>query len=194
MLPSLEQTAMQSRLDLQLMRSQIDELARRLKLTKATRFVDVLDVGPTRVRNGTENDPYEKGYEVSLEIPIFDSGDARVRKAEAIYAQAVDRLAQAAVDARADVRQAAAQYQTAYILAVRQHDDVIPLSRAIAKQELLRYNASLISIFDLLANSRATVASVNDYIQSARDFWIAKSHLDTVLVANTPRAARDAAW
>jgi outer membrane protein TolC len=194
MLPSLEQTAMQSRLDLQLMRSQIAELARKLKLTKATRFVDVLDVGPTRVRNGTANDPYEKGYEVSLTIPIFDSGDARVHKAEAIYAQAVDRLAQAAVDARADVRKAAAQYQTTYVLAVRQRDDVIPLSKAVAKQELLRYNASLVSIFDLLANARAEVASVNDYIQNARDFWIAQSHLDTVLIANAPRAHQDSAW
>jgi outer membrane protein TolC len=194
MLPSLEQTAMQSRLDLQLLRSQIAELARTLKLTKATRFVDVLDVGPARVREGSRNDPYEKGYEVSLEIPIFDSGDARVHKAEAIYAQAVDRLAQAAVDARADVRKAAAQYQTTFVVAVRQRDDVIPLSKAIAKQELLRYNASLVSIFDLLANARAEVLSVNDYIRDARDFWIAQSHLDAVLIANAPHAAKDSSW
>jgi outer membrane protein TolC len=191
MLPSLERTAMQSRLDLQLMRSQIDELSRKLKLTKATRFVDVLDVGPTRVRNGTGNDPYEKGYEVSLTIPIFDSGDARMRKAEAIYAQAVARLTQAAVDARADVRKAAAQYQTTYVVAVRQRDDVIPLSKAVAKQELLRYNASLVSIFELLANARAEITSVNDYIQNARDFWIAQSHLDAALIANPARAAEE---
>ena len=182
-LPSLEQTAMQQRIDLQMMRGQIDELARRLKLTHATRFVNVLEVGPTRVREGTREDPYETGFEVSLEVPIFDTGDARVHRAEAVYAQAVDRLAQAAIDARAEVHKAAAQYRAAFDIAVAQRDDILPVRKLVAQQDLLRYNASLVSVFALLADAREQIVSVNDYIQSVRDFWIAKSHLDTALIA-----------
>jgi outer membrane protein TolC len=169
------------------MRAEIDELARRLKLTKATRFVNVLDLGPTRVRNGTRQDPFETGYEVSLEVPIFDTGDARVRKSEAIYAQSVERFAQAAIDARAEVRKAESQYRTAFEIAVRERDEIMPIAKLIAQQDLLRYNASLVSVFDLLADARAQIASVNGYIESVRDFWIAKSHLDTALIANSSR-------
>ncbi len=185
-LPDLERTAMQSRLDLRLLRAELDELARRLKLGKATRFVNVLDVGPTRVREGTHEDPFEKGYEVSLEVPIFDTGDAKVRKAEALYAQSVDRLAQAAIDARTDVRKAAAQYRAAYAMAVREREEIMPLRKIVLKQDLLRFNASQVSVFDLLADAREQIAGVSDYIQSVRDFWIAKSQLDTALIANPP--------
>jgi outer membrane protein TolC len=186
-LPNLEQTAMQNRIDLQLMRAAMDELARRLKLTKATRFVNVLDLGPTRVRNGTRQDPFETGYEVSLEVPLFDTGYARVRRSEAIYAQSVERFAQAAIDARAEVRKAGSQYRTAFEIAVRERDDIMPIAKLIAQQDLLRYNASLVSLFDLLADARVQIASVNGYIESVRDFWIAKSHLDTALIANSSR-------
>jgi outer membrane protein TolC len=183
-LPNMEQTALQNRIDLQIMRAEMDELARRLKLTKATRFVNVLEAGPTRVRNGPRMDPFETGYELSLYVPIFDSGEPLVRKSEALYAQSVERFAQAAIDARAEVLKAMAQYRATYDMAVRERDEIMPTRKLIADQDLLRYNASLVSVFELLTDARDRIASVNDYIERARDFWIAKSHLDTVLIAN----------
>ena len=183
-LPDVEQAAMQSRIDLRLQRMQIDELAHRLGLTRATRFVNVLDVGPTRVLQGARSMPYERGYEVRLEVPIFDGGGPRVRRAEALYSQAVDRFAQAAVDARSQIRQAYSAYGAAFEIAKRQRDEVVPARKLVASQNLLRYNASLVSIFDLLADARAQIASVDDYIQSVRDFWMAKSELDTALLGN----------
>jgi outer membrane protein TolC len=182
-LPDLEQAALQNRIDLKLMRAEMDELARRLKLTKATRFVNVLDLGPTRVRNGTRADPVETGYEVSFEVPIFDTGAVRARRAEALYAQSVERFAQAALDARAAVRSALAQYRATFEMAVRERDEIMPNRKLIADEDLLRYNASLVSVFELLADARDRIASINDYIECARDFWIAKSRLDTALIA-----------
>jgi outer membrane protein TolC len=183
-LPNIESTALQTRIDLQMMRTRIDALARELHLTKATRFVNVLDAGPTRVLQGERSEPFESGYEVSLEVPIFDSGSARVRKAEAIYAQAVDRYAQAAIEARSEVRTAYAQYRAAHEIAMHERDEVLPLRKSIAEQDLLRYNAAQISVFDLLADARTQISGVNEYIQSVRDFWIARSQLDTALLGN----------
>jgi outer membrane protein TolC len=183
-LPDVEQAVLQNRIDLRLMRMQLDELARSLSLTKATRFVNVLDVGPTRVLQGANSQPYEHGYELSLEIPIFDSGAARVRRAEATYSRAVDRFAQAAIDARSQIRLAYATYRSAFDFARQQRDEVLPTRKLIAAQSLLRYNASLISVFDLLADARSQIASVDDYIGSVRDFWMAKSQLDTALLGN----------
>jgi outer membrane protein TolC len=61
----------------------------------------------------------------------------------------------------------------------------MPTAKAVAAQNLLRYNASLISVFDLLADARGQIASVDDYIQSVRDFWIAKSALDAALLGDS---------
>jgi outer membrane protein TolC len=183
-LPDVEQAIMQNRVDLRRMRIQIDELARSLGLAKATRFVNVLDVGPTRVLQGAQTQPYERGYEVSLEIPIFDGGGPRVRRAEAVYSQAVDRFTQAALDARSQIRQAYAAYRASFDIARQQRDEVVPTRKIIAAQNLLRYNASLISVFDLLADARGQIASVDDYIQDVRDFWKAKSELDAALLGN----------
>jgi outer membrane protein TolC len=184
-LPDVERAVLQERLDLQLMRMHIDELSKTLGLTKSTRFVNVLDIGATRVRQGSREEPYERGYTVTLEVPIFDSGAARVKKSEAIYAQAVDRFTQAAIEARSQIRVAYAGYRAAFDLAQRQRDEVLPLRQAIAQQNLLRYNASLISIFELLSDAREQAISVDGYIQSVRDFWIAKSRLDGALLGNS---------
>jgi outer membrane protein TolC len=186
-LPDVEQTILQNRIDLRLQRLQIDELARTLELNKATRFINVLDAGPARVLQGADSQPYERGYEVALEVPIFDGGGARVRRAEAVYAQAVDRFTQAAIDARSQIRVAYAAYRANFDMARRQRDEVVPARKLIAQQDLLRYNASLISVFDLLADARGQIESVNDYIQSVRDFWTAKSELDAALLGNTSR-------
>lgn len=183
-LPNVEQSALQNRIDLRMMRTRMDALAQHLHLVKATRFVNVLEGGPARVRQGPRSEPFETGYEATLEVPIFDSGAARVRKAEAIYAQAVEQYAQAAIEIRSEVRKAYARYRTAYEVAARERDEVLPLRKSISEQELLRYNAAQISVFDLLADARAEIMAVNDHIQSVRDFWIAKSALDTALLGS----------
>jgi outer membrane protein TolC len=183
-LPDVEQVVLQNRLDLRLMRLQIDETARRLGLTRASRLVNVLDVAPTRILQGSAAQPYERGYEITLEVPIFDGGTPRLRRAEAVYSQAVDRYAQAAVDARSQIRRAYAAYRATFDIAKRRRDDIVPARRVIAAQNLLRYNASQISVFELLSDAQAQIASVDDYMQSVRDFWMAKSELDGALLGN----------
>lgn len=184
-LPDVERVMLSERLDLKLMRARIDELRERLKLDHGTRFINVLDAGATRVRQGAGDAPYESGYTVTLEVPIFDSGAARIGKSEAVYAQAVDRFTQAALEARSQIRRAYAATLASFEIAKQQHDEVLPLRQAIARENLRRYNASQISIFELLSDAREQAGSVDGYIQSLRDFWTAKSQLDSALLGNS---------
>jgi outer membrane protein TolC len=183
----IERTALDERIDLKAMRANLDALAADLHLTRATRFVNVLDLGPTRVQQGPSSAPYEMGFEVTLEVPIFDTGAPRVRKAEARYAQALARFGQAALEARVQVRKAYARLRAAHDIALRQRDEMLPVQRAIAEQDRLRYDAGQIGVFDLLADSRAQIAGVGDYLQSVRDFWIARSALDAALSGPVPQ-------
>ena len=181
-LPNVEQTAMEQRLDLQAARLETEALARNLGLTKATRFINVLEFGLARVLEGLRSDPYKSGYEISFELPLFDWGTARVAKAEAIYMQAVNRAAETAVNARSEVREAYRTSRLRYDVARHYRDEIVPIRKRIADENQLRYNGMLIGVFELLADARAQIDSVNGYIDALRDFWIAKTDLDMALI------------
>jgi outer membrane protein TolC len=190
----LERAALEQRIDLKALRANLDALARNLHLTRATRFVNVLDAGPTRVQQGPASAPYETGFEITLEVPIFDSGAPRVRKAEARYAQALASFGQAALEARTEVRKAYSRLRAAHDIALHRHDEILPLQRSIAADDRLRYGAGQISVFDLLTDSRAEVSGVSDYLQSVRDFWIARAMLDAALYAPLPQLSGEHPW
>ena len=179
-LPDIEQTAMSRRLDVAAARLGTEQLAKNLGLTRTTRFINVLEVGA--VRNTYNDAPAQGGYTVSVELPLFDWGDARVAKAEAVYMQAVNRASQTAIDARGEVRGAYVNYRTSYDIARHFRDEIVPLKKRISEENQLRYNGMLISVFELLADARSQIASVNGYIEALRDFWLAQADLDMALI------------
>ena len=184
----IEAQAMQNRLDVLMARRELAGLADSYKLTRATRFINVLDVG--YLRNSYNHSPKrETGYAIELQIPLFDWGGARVAKSEAIYMQAVNRAAEIAVNARSEVREAYAGYRGAYDIAKHYRDEVVPLKKRISDEQMLRYNGMLISVFTLLADARSQVMSVNASIEALRDYWIADSALQ---MAQTGRSAEGA--
>ena len=188
-LPNVEQLAMGQRLDVQGMKLETEAMARNMGLTKTTRFINALEFGPARVLEGRKSDPYKKGYELSLEIPIFDWGTAKVAKAEALYMQSVNRLAEAAINARSEVREAYQGYRVTYDIAKHYRDEIVPIRKRIADENLLRYNGMLLGVFDLLADARSQIASVNGYIDALRDFWLAKADLDMAMIGRPNMSA-----
>ena len=183
-LDNAESFALQNRLDVQAGKLETAGLASSLGLTKTTRFVNVLDLG--YIRNNQSGLPQERGYELSIEIPLFDWGGARVNKAESIYMQSVNRLAETAINARSEVRESYLGYRTSYDLARHYRDNIVPLRKKISAENLLRYNGMLISVFELLADAREQVASVNGYIDALKDYWIAETDLQAALGGKLP--------
>ena len=100
--------------------------------------------------------------------------------------QAVNRFAQAAVDARSEVREAYGNFRITYDLARHYQDEVVPLRRRIADENVLRYNGMLMSVFELLADAREQVLAVNSSIDAARDFWIAETELQHAVGGRLP--------
>ncbi|MND09456.1 hypothetical protein D3C83_327970 [compost metagenome] len=47
----------------------------------------------------------------------------------------------------------------------------------------------LSSVFELLADSRSAVASVNAYLEAQRDFWAAEADLQMALTTGSPGAS-----
>jgi len=201
-LPDIERTAMAQRMDVQAARLRTEQVAKSLGLTRATRFVNALELGV--MRNSFSEDQTERGFEISVELPLFDWGTARVARAEAIYMQSVNRAAQTAVDARSEVRGVYANYRIRYDIARHYRDEIVPLKKRISDENLLRYNGMLIGVFELLADARSQITSVNGYIEALRDFWLAQADLDSAQLGpvagsglsqamSTPSAAPDGA-
>ncbi len=179
-LPDVERTALAQRLDVAAARSAAETTARNLGLTRATRFVNVLELG--WARNSSNEAPTRRGWEIGLELPLFDWGDARVARAESVYMQALHRAAETAINARSEAREAYDAYRSAWDIARHQRDEIVPLRARIAEENLLRYNGMLIGVFELLADARSQIASVNAAIEALRDFWLAQADLDMALV------------
>ena len=188
-LPEVEQIAMEQRLDVQAAKLDTEALAKNLGLTKTTRFINALEFGPARVLEGQRSEPYKRGYEVSLELPLFDWGTAKVAKAEALYMQAVYRAAETAIDARSEVREAYQGYRSSFDIAQHYRDEIVPLRKRIAEENQARYNGMIIGVFELLADARAQISSVNSYIESLRDFWIAQADLEMALMGKPSLSA-----
>jgi outer membrane protein TolC len=186
-----EQTALDKRLDVLMARRSAAATAKSLGLTKATRFVNALELG---YQNKSETGrPTSRGYEVELELPLFDFGSVKTARAEATYMQAVHHAAEVAVNAQSEVRESYAAYRTAHELAVHYRDQVLPLRKSISEENQLRYNGMLISVFELLADAREQVRAVAGAVQATRDFWIAESNLQTALTGRSPGGAASAA-
>ncbi|VVE60179.1 outer membrane efflux protein [Pandoraea anapnoica] len=166
-----EAQAIRERADVRAARAALDATASDLGLTRVTRFVNVLD---TAYRNNSATgSPSERGYEISLEVPLFDWGSTRVAGAEARYRQSVDHLADTAVAARADVRTRRAQTLAAWDIAEHYRTTILPMRQRVSDEWLLRYNGMLASVFDLLTDAREQRDTVLGYIDATSGYWLA---------------------
>jgi outer membrane protein TolC len=179
-----EQTAIDKRLDVLMARRATEATAKSLGLSKTTRFINVLHAGYQN--KSATGEPRSNGYEIELELPLFDFGTARVARAEATYMQAVHRTAAVAARAQSEVRESYSAYRTAYDVARHFRDEVVPLRKRISDENLLRYNGMLASVFELLADSRDQISSVTGAVEALRDYWLAETNLQSAMTARSP--------
>ncbi|MBC7730507.1 MAG: RND transporter, partial [Bacteriovorax sp.] len=84
--------------------------------------------------------------------------------------------------ARSEVRAAYAAYRSSHDIARHYRDEIVPLKKRISDENQLRYNGMLIGVFELLADARSQIGSVNGYIEALRDFWLAQADLELALI------------
>jgi outer membrane protein TolC len=196
-LPDIEIEAVARRIDLQIARINLAALARSYGVTKATRFINILDAGYADkiVRDKQLDETFRmRGFALDLQIPLFDFGEVRVREAEATYMQAVNRLLERAVNVRSQARDAYRVYRSTYDIAGHYRREILPLRKIISDETLLRYNAMLIDVFALLAEARQRINVTIAAIEAQRAFWLASVDLGAAVVGGgTAGEAADAA-
>ncbi len=182
--PVKEATTMQSaidqRLDVSMARAELEFSAREQGLTQVTSVVNGFEIAG--VRNSETGRAPQKGYEIEIPLPIFDFGDTLRTSSQARYMARLNRTAQLAVNAASEVRQSYGAYRTAYDIARHYRDEIVPLRKVIADENLLRYNGMLIGVFELLADAREQIGSVVQAVDAHRDFWLADAALQGAVI------------
>jgi outer membrane protein TolC len=182
-LVAVETEAIRRRVDLQIARIEADALAKSYGLTKATRFINLLEVsGVSRTQREGGVSGTGGGVEVDFQVPIFDFGEVRLRQAGEAYMQAVNRLTEKAVNVRSEAREAYQSYRSSYDIAQHYGAEILPLRKIISDETMLRYGAMQIDVFSLLTETQRRIATNIAAIEAQRDFWLATTDLDAAVV------------
>ena len=186
----IETEAVRRRVDLQMARIEVEVLARSYGLTNATRFINLLEVAgiAKKQREGGET-ARERGFEIEVQVPLFDFGEVKVRQAEENYLQAVNRLSAKAVNVRSEAREAYQTYRASFDIARHYRREVLPLRKLISDELLRRYNAMQIDVFALLTEVRQRITATNAAIEAERDFWLAETNLGAAVLGGATAAS-----
>ncbi len=174
-------TATDQRLDVQLARGQLDAAGKAQGLNLLTSLLDVeLDIiRSTTFDNGSgvgQAFP-KRGYELGIRLPIFDWGNAKRDAMNAQSLAAANRYESTVRSATSQLRESYSAYRTAYDVARHYRDEVVPLRKTMAEENVLRYNGMLIGVFELLADTRDQISSVVTAINAYQQFWLADAAL-----------------
>lgn len=192
--PDIEREAVARRLDLQIARIDVQALSRSLDLSSATRMISVLELSGIKSKVKSEGETErERGFELELQIPIFDLGTGKLRQAEETYMQSVNRLTARAINVRSEAREAYGTYRAAYDIARHYQREVLPLRKIISDETMLRYGAMQIDVFTLLTEARARIASTTSAIEAERAFWLAATNLGASVLGGGAAAAEGGA-
>ncbi|MFT6121236.1 MAG: outer membrane protein TolC [Yoonia sp.] len=184
---NLEGKALRNRVDLRVAQLGLAAQAAAFSLTDQTRIVSDLEIvaGAELEREVDAGGDIEKvvtsQVELEFAIPIFDSGKARMRKAELSYLQAANVLAEKAVNVRSEVRGAEASYHATYKIARHYRDVVVPLRVTIEEEGLLSYNGMITNTFELLTDVREKLAAQLEAANAKRDFYLAQAALTAAI-------------
>ena len=176
--------ASRQRLDVQLARASLQAATQIQGLTGVTSFTDI----ELSARRGSVTDRStggrnaSSGYEVGVRLPLFDWGDLRRDAMSAQTLAAARQLEATLRNAASGLRESYAAYRSAHDISRHYKDEVLPLRKVIADENVLRYNGMLIGVFELLADARDQVSVVAAAIQADQQFWLAEAALQANLL------------
>lgn len=180
----LESLAVAQRLDLAAAKRQTQALAHSLGLSRFSAWDFTTGVhaeSEPEPESGANIGPHLEGS-----VPLFDQGQAKVAQARARLRQSQQQFAALAVEIRGDVRRArnrmlAARDRAAYYRAV-----MVPLRQRVTQETLLQYNAMQVGALELLQTKQEEIEAGQQYIQSLRDYWLARAELERAVGGRLP--------
>jgi outer membrane protein TolC len=183
---NVEGKALRNRVDLRVAKLGLEAQAAAFGLTDQTRLVTDLEIiagfeTEREVEDGETETETTPQLELEFAIPIYDTGKARMRKAELMYLQAANVLAERAVNVRSEARGAENSYHASYKIARHYRDVLVPLRVTVEEEGLLSYNGMITNTFELLTDVRERLSASLEAANAKREFFMAQADLTAAI-------------
>ena len=171
----LAELARTSSLELLAARQQADILMDALGITRKLRWLGGSEIGYERERDadGTRL----RGPTLDLELPIFNQGQAKLARAEALLAEARARVAQAELGVDNAVRLGAEQVRELSQVVAIHREALIPQREKVVERSQQEQNFMLIGVFELIQAKVQEYNAYESYLEAVRDYWLARVEL-----------------
>ncbi len=176
--------ASRGRLDIKMAQAALNTTAVAQGLNAITSFTDIelSVIRNTSIERADGHRTNARGFEVAVKLPIFDWGGLQRDAMSAQMLAATNRLEATVRAAGSNLRESYSAYRTTYDIARHYRDEIVPLRKLIADENLLRYNGMIIGVFELLADSRDQISSVIAAINAQQQFWMADAALQSSIM------------
>jgi cobalt-zinc-cadmium efflux system outer membrane protein len=174
----LEQLAATQRLDVAIVRREVEVAERQIPVARLAALGDIIaDVHYQRDAIGTRT----VGPGIELPIPIFNTGAAARNRAEAQWLKTRHLLSALLAESSSTLRAVRAKVVEARARVEYYRDVLLPRRTRIVELTKLEHNAMLLGVFQLLQAKQNEADARQGYIDAQREYWSARAELDRAL-------------
>ena len=172
----IESKAIAARYDLAAAHKDVQVVSYALALAKNTRWTGIVDAGVDfhREAEGVRL----LGPSVTVQLPLFDQGQATVARIEAQLRQMKNREGALAVDIRSEVRELAARLAVARGIVEDYQRTLVPTRERVVALSQQQYDAMLLGVFQLLVAKQNEINAYREFIEALREYWSLRAELE----------------
>lgn len=172
---ALVRLAESSNLELQAARLQEAQLRSALRTTRTTRWIGGVEAGAEREKEADGS--RLTGPTLNLELPLFNQGQSKLARVEALLAEAQARVQLADLNATNAVRTGSRALAEHRQIVALHRDALIPQRERIVERSQQEQNFMLIGVFELVQAKVEEYDAYQSYLEAVRDYWLARVDL-----------------
>lgn len=180
---NLENMAIKKSLPLAIAKKKIELRLQILGFTKISSVIPLLQLGGDAEK---EEGEWEAGASLSITLPIFDQGQARILRNDSKLRLARKMYRQMAIEIRSKARFFKFDLINKHQIANHYQRQIMPLQGQIMHQTMLNYNAMQIGPFEILINKRQQIMAARNYIESLYSYWQAENIRQQIVYGAMP--------
>lgn len=169
---ALVRLAEASNLELRAARLQEAQLRSALRTTRATRWFGGAEAEVEREKEA--DGAHLTGPTLRVELPLFNQGQGKLARAEALLAEAQVRVQLAELNATNAVRTGSRALAEHRQIVALHRDALIPQRERIVERSQQAQNFMLIGVFELVEAKVEEYDAYQGYLEAVRDYWLAR--------------------
>ena len=181
-----EGRALEKSLDLELARRRFTAAAKRANLARAEGLLPEVRAGVT-VEKEYDEPNWGVGPKFQVELPLLYQGGGEVARAQSDMRRERNAYMSAAQRIRAAMQEVSSRLETARASVAFYREVQLPLREQIVNETQLNFNAMSAGVFQLLLAKRDQIEAGRAYVETLRDYWIARSEADQLLAGRLVR-------